>query len=60
MAKEKKVRIQVMVQPRMLHLMDQICEQSQMARSSLIEIAVFELFKKFAGTKETKPDGEKA
>lgn len=58
MAKQKKVRIQIMMQPKMLHVLDQVCDHSNMSRSSIIEIAVFEMFKRIAT--EPVKKGEKA
>lgn len=45
MAKEKKVRIQVMMKPKLVHLIDQIADESEVSRSNIIEIAVLHLIK---------------
>ena len=45
MAKEKKVRIQVMMKPTLVHLIDRIADESEVSRSNIIEISVLHLIK---------------
>ena len=45
MAKEKKVRIQVMMKPKLVHLIDQIADESEVSRSNIIEIALIYFIK---------------
>ncbi len=45
MGKEKKVRIQIMIHPKLLHSADIIASESEVSRSKLFEIALIHLIK---------------
>lgn len=59
MAKEKKVRIQVMMKPKLVHLIDQIADESEVSRSNIIEIAVLHLIKTAKDEDEKKEIAKK-